>query len=555
MCNNVPVNRGKEASEAGRGTRIGRYTLRHLIGHGGMASVYLADGPQTHAPPQHVAVKLLYSDLANEERIARMFLDEARLSARIEHPNVCAVLEHGAHGGVPYLVMEYLHGESLHAVLERLAVLEQGDANARGVRLPLWLAARTLADAARGLDAAHELVDDHGRPLEVVHRDISPENIVVLYGGTTKVVDFGIARAHDRLTVTQTGEMKGKLAYMAPEQMYGETLDRRADLWSLGVVLWEMTLGQHPFTDRSDANTALNIANKPLPAARQLDPHYPEQLEHVLHSLLQRDPRERPASARSVAAALERYLEGLPRASGRSEVAQWMESKLWHRRRERERRWGLESVPDDTVPHAPDAPELEELEGEPTVAQVEDADGGTRPRGGWQAVQTEVDAAPAAAADWDVPTRPAAGSTQASGSDGSTPHPDPSPTPPRDSELPPAPTTVREPPAPAQTPSAAARAPAPPQAPHAPAFEGPGMSQAAMAEGMPTEAVSPQQQRTSPEPAFSVTQTTPEHPMDAPPPRDATARDPVRRRVHYAVGGATVGLVLVAAMLLLLWVL
>jgi serine/threonine-protein kinase len=301
------------------GRRLGRYVLHSVIARGGMGVVYRAQLEGERGFGKWVALKLIHPHLAGDARRAAMFLDEARVAARIHHPNVCSVLDYGEHQGVPYLVMEYLHGQSFETVAER------GWADGE---LPLWLAARLVADAARGLHAAHELTDEGGQPLHVVHRDVSPQNVQVLYDGVAKVMDFGVARARGRLAVTQTGEVKGKLAFMAPEQIEDREVDRRADVWSLGVLLWEATVGERLFHASSEGATVRNVLDKPVPAPGQRREGYPEELEAAVLDALARDPAVRTPDAAALADALEDFLYGQGRPAGPAQVAEWMQQQF-----------------------------------------------------------------------------------------------------------------------------------------------------------------------------------------------------------------------------------
>ncbi|MFO0692878.1 MAG: serine/threonine-protein kinase [Polyangiales bacterium] len=294
---------------------VGRYALRRELASGGMATVYLASLTGPHGFEKVVAVKRIHPHLKKDRRFVEMFLDEARVAALIHHPNVCAVADFGEEDGTPYLVMEFLQGESLSSVL-RAARAEGG--------VPFWLAARIVHDAARGLHAAHELRGPDGHPLGVVHRDVSPQNIFVLYDGLTKVVDFGVARARGRLTVTGTNEVKGKLPYMSPEQYDGENVDRRTDVWALGVVLWETTVGRRLFRADNDGATIARVLHKPVPRPSEVRTDYPPELEAIVMRCLERDVTLRYPSAEALAEDLETFMYSLGKPAGASQVKRWM---------------------------------------------------------------------------------------------------------------------------------------------------------------------------------------------------------------------------------------
>jgi len=321
------------------GRRLGRYHLRHKLAEGGMASIYLA---QVHGEQQFtrwVALKVVHPGRAEDPTFATMLADEARLIARIHHPNVCSVMDFGRDGDQIYLVMEYLHGESLSAAVKRTRAAKKS--------FPAWLAARTVADAARGLHAAHELTDEHGESLEVVHRDVSPGNIVISYDGPAKVIDFGVVRARGRETKTQVGVVKGKLTHMAPEQLLGQEVDRRADVWSLGVVLWETTLGRKLFRGSSPGETVRNVAQGPIPRPSEIAPNYPPALERAVMGALCRNVDERTPTARALAHRLEAYLCELGSPTGHAEVASWMRSAFSDRLIVRD---ALMDAPEDSGP-------------------------------------------------------------------------------------------------------------------------------------------------------------------------------------------------------------
>ena len=222
------------------GYRLGRYEFLCPIAEGGMASVWVARFQGKHGFEKLVAIKTILPKYSSDATFQRMFLDEARISCGIEHANVAQIFDLGDEQGILYLVMEWVDGDSL-AQLQRAV-------ERKGRSIPYGICLRILADACGGLHAAHELRGKDGAPLGVVHRDISPQNILVAAKGAAKVIDFGIAKARDRLAgETSTGILKGKIQYMAPEQALGEATDRRADIWAVGAVLYHMIAGRPQF--------------------------------------------------------------------------------------------------------------------------------------------------------------------------------------------------------------------------------------------------------------------------------------------------------------------
>ncbi len=295
--------------------KLGRYDLRYLVATGGMASVSLARLSTAEGFTKWVAIKTIHPHIAQDVRFVRMFLNEAKLAARIDHPNVCSVFDFGEGDGLYYLAMEYLHGESLARVLERTA-------RARRPGLSVPLAARIVADAARGLHAAHELTLDDGRPAGVVHRDISPQNLFVLYGGATKVVDFGIAGSVEHAGEnTTTGEIKGKLAYMAPEQIQAKPLDRRTDVWALGVVLWESIAGERLFRRGNDPTTMRAVLEYPVPSPSSAQREVPPEIETIIARALSRDVDKRFPTTLAMARELETWLAQSGSLVGPDELA------------------------------------------------------------------------------------------------------------------------------------------------------------------------------------------------------------------------------------------
>ena len=280
------------------GTVLGKYELVATIGKGGMASVILA---RTRGPAgfeKLVVIKVIHPHMAKDEGAVAMLLDEAKLAALIDHPNVVHTHELGEAHGTFYIVMEYLAGESFHQVIRRAC-------GERALTLHPHLAGRIVSDACEGLHAAHELVDFQGRGRGIVHRDVSPGNIVVLYSGAVKVVDFGIAKAHGRVTNTGDGDIKGKFGYMSPEQINNEPMDRRSDVFALGVVLWESLAMRRLFFNDSVAATLMQILNGKRVAPSQYQPDVPRALDEITLKALAADPRDRFQTAAQMKQAID----------------------------------------------------------------------------------------------------------------------------------------------------------------------------------------------------------------------------------------------------------
>ncbi len=241
------------------GERLGRWTLVGLIGRGGAAEVWIAYRERHRGGREVVAIKAILPHLARDKGFARGFLDEARLLSEMQHPNVVRILDVGAERGLPYVALEYITGDSLAALM--------ASADAGGELVPLAIALRVVGEACLGLHMAHELRDELGRPLGVVHRDVSPPNVMLSGDGEVKLIDFGMAKAIDRLAdQTRTGVLKGKVDYMSPEQALGTPLDRRSDVWSLSVVLYELVAGRMPYSGGMlDIFSALKRGDLPDP--------------------------------------------------------------------------------------------------------------------------------------------------------------------------------------------------------------------------------------------------------------------------------------------------
>ncbi|HWL86779.1 MAG TPA: serine/threonine-protein kinase [Polyangiaceae bacterium] len=281
----------------------GKYRLIFELGRGGMADVMLAviQGPGGFNKLQ--VLKLLRQELAAEAEFCTMFLEEARLSARINHPNVAQTNEVGFDGERYFIAMEYLEGQSLDELLRR--------GRSKGIHVPLPVVLRTLADACAGLHFAHELKDFDGKALHVIHRDVSPQNIFVTYDGLTKLLDFGIAKASDSNIRTQAGTIKGKIAYMAPEQLVGTAaVDRRADIFSLGAILWRSITGKRMWSGASEMEILQSLANHKIPEPIAVM-GIPDDLVRICKKAISPNPNDRYPTAHALKVDLELLLATL----------------------------------------------------------------------------------------------------------------------------------------------------------------------------------------------------------------------------------------------------
>lgn len=292
---------------------IGRYTIFDEVASGGMAVVHVGRIAGAGGFARTVAIKRMHDNLAKDEQFVAMFLDEARLASRIRHPNVVSILDVVAMAGDMLLVMDYIEGESLARLLASSAT--------RGLTLPDRILASILAGVLHGLHAAHEARDEGGRPLDIVHRDVSPQNILVGVDGVSRVVDFGIASAAARTTITAEGELKGKVAYMAPEQVTGGKTTRLSDIYASGVVLWECLAGRRMFASTNPAELIHRIMTEDIAPPSSVRAGVNDALEAIAMRALRKNPEERFRTAREMALAVER---ALPMA-GSTDVGAWVE--------------------------------------------------------------------------------------------------------------------------------------------------------------------------------------------------------------------------------------
>jgi serine/threonine protein kinase len=330
---------------------IGRYALYDEIASGGMATVHIGRllGPVGFS--RTVAIKRMHANLAKDPEFVSMFLDEARLAARIRHPNVIGTLDVVALSGELFLVMEYVHGESLFRLMKT--------ARDTGKPIPLPIASAILVGVLDGLHAAHEATNEREEPLAIVHRDVSPHNVIVgANDGLARVLDFGIAKAADRTHSTRDGQIKGKLSYMAPEQLSSGVVDRTSDVYSASVILWEALTGARLFPGETELKSMVMkvLSTEPDPPSRHV-PGLPPELEALVMQGLTKDPATRTQTAREMARRLQKVVPVAPA----SDVAEWVQSMAGNVIGERARRVAIIEQMTPTNVTRPSLPPLASL--------------------------------------------------------------------------------------------------------------------------------------------------------------------------------------------------
>ncbi len=280
---------------------LGKFRLIAELGRGGMSEVYLAVVAGPAGFNKLMVLKLIKNELAEDPEFIAMFLEEARLSARLNHPNIVQTNEVGEHNGRYFIAMEYLEGQPFSRIINRLG---------RDRGLPLGMGLRILSDVLSGLHHAHELRDFDGSALEVVHRDVTPHNVFITYDGQVKVVDFGIAKAMNSSNETRAGMLKGKVGYMAPEQARGERVDRRADVFSVGVMLWEVAVGRRMWKGHSEIQVLHQLMQGEIPRPRSMRPDISDRLEEIIMKSLSIDRQHRHASCLELQADLDELMDG-----------------------------------------------------------------------------------------------------------------------------------------------------------------------------------------------------------------------------------------------------
>jgi hypothetical protein len=294
---------------------FGKLCLLELISIGGMAEVFRAKPFDAPDIERYLAVKRILPNLAEDNDFIEMFIDEAKIALQLNHPNICQMYELGKFGGSHYLVMEFIAGQDLLAVRNRL--------KREGVIMPVEMAAFIARQVASALDHAHRQRDANGRPLHIVHRDVSPQNVLISYAGDIKLIDFGIAKVADRTSKTHTGVLKGKFSYMSPEQVAGRPVDARADIFALGTVLWEMLTAKRLFGGESDFQTLDLVREARVEPPSHENPTVPGLLDSIILRSLARSPDNRFDTAHDLEDALDEFLAERP-AFGQKELSAWM---------------------------------------------------------------------------------------------------------------------------------------------------------------------------------------------------------------------------------------
>jgi serine/threonine protein kinase len=281
-------------------TRFGKYRLIDRIAVGGMAEIFLANQVDGEGLETPVVIKRIRPHLSKHATFVKMFLNEARLAAQLNHPNIVQIHDLGKIGESYFIAMEYIFGRDMRSIIPK--------AEEVGIPFPLVYALRIASDVCSGLHYAHQKVDLYGNPLNIVHRDVTPENIFVAFDGTVKVLDFGIAKATNQVEQTRAGELRGKISYMSPEQCQGKPVDRRSDIFSVGVALYEWLTGFKLFTGESEVVVMRSITEGKIYAPSYFKADIPEPVEAILMKALEKDRERRYQTAAEMRAAIDSFL-------------------------------------------------------------------------------------------------------------------------------------------------------------------------------------------------------------------------------------------------------
>ncbi len=358
-----PKKRQKNASLSRSSTpmsaeRFGNYEILRKIAAGGMAEVFLAKQTGIGGFERLVCIKRILPHLGEQEDFINMFQDEARIAANLVHPNIAQIYDIGRVQGSYYIAMEYVRGEDLRRIYNQEV--------ARGRAMPLEPAAQIIMGAAAGLDVAHRQTSIDGRPLGIVHRDVSPQNILVTYDGHVKIVDFGVAKASGKLAETRIGVLKGKYSYMSPEQAAGDPIDARTDIFALGITLYEVTTGVRLFKRETELETLHAVIDCKVTKPSEIVPRYDREFEAILMKALAHDPDDRYQTAGDLREALEKFLVKRGQATGASSLGPYMQDLF------------AEKLADDMLLGAATRPSTQ-----PNGKKKERSKSGSRPKDDW----------------------------------------------------------------------------------------------------------------------------------------------------------------------------
>jgi serine/threonine protein kinase len=343
----------------------GRYVLLDRIGLGGMAEVFRATARGAAGFERPVAIKRILPSLSEDADFIRMFIDEAKIAVQLQHPNIVQIFDLGRDGRDYFIAMEYVHGKDLRVIAERV--------HRNGERIPPSVAVHVAMKLCEALHHAHFATAAGGHPLHVVHRDVTPQNVMISYDGEVKVTDFGLARAAGRVTETKQGVIKGKLAYMAPEAFDGLGVDHRSDVYGVGILLWEMLTGMRLFLGHNDVETVQNAQTANAPRLRAIDPGIEPELDRIVARALVRDREDRYQTAEELHDELEAFAYEAQQFLTSSALGAWLDEVVPPPGLESEKRFAAEVVTREIRLGDPDVA-IEEEPAEPLDTLADDGD-------------------------------------------------------------------------------------------------------------------------------------------------------------------------------------
>src|SRR3954468_11819144 len=295
---------------------FGKYTLLERINVGGMAEVFKAKAFGVEGFERLVAVKRILPNIAEDEEFITMFIDEAKIAVQLQHANIAQIFDLGKVDDSYFIALEYVNGRDLRSIFDRM--------RSRGEALPIALACHVMMQVCEGLDYAHNKRDGQGRELHLIHRDISPQNVLIGYDGEVKLIDFGIAKAAGKASTTKAGILKGKFGYMSPEQVRGLPIDKRSDIFAVGIVLYELLTGERLFVGETDFSTLEKVRNVEIVPPSSYNNKIPQELERLMMKALARDTEDRYSNAIDLHDDLQSFLYSIGEFYSRKDLAGWM---------------------------------------------------------------------------------------------------------------------------------------------------------------------------------------------------------------------------------------